>query len=181
MGYDMGKFLALVLAIGGALLGSQAPGFTLQYMQNLAGRVAELRPIVEDFDAGIARYGYTREQALAECAQAAGLLDALCEGYETTIRRYMMLSEHLDALEAASDLERPVVLAASYMPDIADSTLDQFKPAVPTTVDGAAYAGGGLAGIWGVFSAIWALITMPFRGRGDGQRRVQEPPASRWA
>lgn len=167
-GYSiMGKFLALILGIAGGLLGSQAPGFTLQYMQNLAGRVDQLEQIVEEFDAGIARYGFTREDALEECSVAEGLLDALCDGYEVTVREYLELKEHLEKLRAASDFMRPIELAQDYKPEIGDSVMEEFKPAVPTTTDGAAYAGGGLVGVWGVFSAIWAAISAPFRRRQE--------------
>ncbi|GGC96050.1 DUF2937 family protein [Aquisalinus flavus] len=163
----MGKFLALVIGIAGGLLGSQAPGFTLQYMQDLSGRVAQLKDLVEEFDAGIARYGYTRDQALRECTDADGLLDALCDGYEVTVRDYLDLSTHLEELRATSDYERPILLARTYRENIVDSVMEEFKPAVPTTADGAAYAGGGLAGFWAIFSGIWALITAPFRRRAE--------------
>ena len=53
----MGRFLAFLLGIAGALVGSQGPGFTLQYMQNLQGRVDELTSIVEDFDTQVASRG----------------------------------------------------------------------------------------------------------------------------
>lgn len=163
----MSKYLALLLGIGGGVLGSQAPGFTLQYMQNLAGRVDQLEESVAEFDAAVGRYGFTRQQALEECAVAEGLLDALCDGYEKTVRDYMELSTHLEELRATSDIQRPVMLVTSHKPQIVDSVMEEFKPAVPTTTDGAVYAAGGLAGIWAVFSAIWALLSTPFRRRRE--------------
>jgi len=162
----VGRFLAMAAGIGGLFAGSQAPEFTVQYMQNLTGRIAELKPIVEQFDADVAGYGYTRDQAISECATADGLLDALCNGYETTIARYVELTAHFAELEGAQDLARPLVLARSYKRDIADSVMEQFKPAVPATLDGAAYAGGGFATLWGGLSFIFGLL-----GAMTGARR----------
>ncbi|MEE2690124.1 MAG: DUF2937 family protein [Pseudomonadota bacterium] len=159
----IGRFLAVVLGLAGAGLGSQAPGFTLQYMQNLAGRVDELKPIVEQFDADVGRYGYTRESALAECASATGLLDALCGGYATTIERYEILLAHLGELKAAGPYVRPLLVARGaadnpVIRDIAESVATEFRPAVPATLDGAAYAGGGFAVIWGALSFVFGLL-----------------------
>lgn len=163
----MARFFAVLFGIAGALLGSQAPGFTLQYMQNLAGRVHELQPIVAQFDAAVGARGYTRQSALDDCVRASGLLDALCGGYVSTVRRYETLSAHYDALKAASDLARPLVLARSYQRDIAQSVLSEFKPAVPTTTDGAIYAGGGFAVLWGGLSLLFGVVGSMF-----GMRRA---------
>lgn len=172
-GLTMSKFLAMLLAIAGGLLGSQAPSFTLQYMQNLNGRVDELKPLVEKFDTDVAAYGYSREQALKECATASGLLDALCGSYAETIERYEILSQHLTALQQAPELKRPIILAQSYQRDIVDSVVEEFKPAIPTTVDGAAYGGGGFLGTWIIGSIFFGILGAPFSRRTD--------PDGRWA
>ena len=59
------RLLSLAAGLAAGVATSQAPGFTLQYMQNLDGRVAELRVIVERFEENIARIGYDRMAALA--------------------------------------------------------------------------------------------------------------------
>ncbi len=161
----IGRFLAVVLGLAGAALGSQAPGFTLLYLENLQGRIDELRPIVEQFDADVGRYGYTRSTALAECESSAGLLEALCSGYATTIRRYEELSAHMMALKSVSDLKRPLILASSYKRDIAESVMKQFKPAVPLASDGAIYAGGGFGVVWGSLSLVFGLLGGMVGGR----------------
>ena len=154
----MGRFLAFLLGAAGALLGSQGPGFTLQYMQNLQGRIDELKPIVEQYDANVAAYGYSRAQALVECKTATDLLDALCDGYETTVGRYEILTAHLAKLEAADDFVRPLILLQNEQRDITLSVYEQFEPAIPATVDGAAYAAGGFALIWGVASFLFGAL-----------------------
>ncbi|MEX0646115.1 MAG: DUF2937 family protein [Parvularculaceae bacterium] len=161
----IGRFLAVVLGLAGAALGSQAPGFTLLYLENLQGRIDELRPIVEQFDADVARYGYSRTTALAECETSTGLLEALCTGYAMTIRRYEELAAHMATLKAASELKRPMVLAASYKRDVAESVMKEFKPTVPLAIDGAIYAGGGFGVVWGGLSFIFGLFGAMAGGR----------------
>lgn len=166
------RFLAVIGGIAGAVAGSQAPGFTLQYMQNLTGRIDELRPIVEQFDADVARYGYSRAGALAECETAAGLLEALCSGYALTIRRYELLAAHMAKLEAAGVYARPALLMkdAAEEPvirEISRSVMKVYKPAIPATLDGAAYAAGGFALVWGVLSFVFGLLGAIF---GVGRR-----------
>ena len=154
----MGRLLAFLLGIAGAVISSQGPGFTLQYMQNLQGRLDELKPMVEQYDADLTGYGYTRAQALAECDNAARLLTALCDGYERTIVRYDLLSAHMAELEAASAYVRPLLLVRGRMDDVARSTYSQFEPAVPATLDGGVYAGGGFAFFWGAATFLFGLF-----------------------
>lgn len=136
-------------------------------MQNLQGRIDELRPIVEQFDENIAAYGYSREQAITECRTAAGLLDALCKSYVTTVERYELLLAHKTQLDAATDTVRPLILARTQMSDITQSVYEQFKPAIPATTDGLIYAGGGFALLWGGSSFLFGLLG----ALGGGGRR----------
>ena len=162
----MGRFLALILGVAGALIGSQAPGFTLQYMQNLQGRVDELTAIVEARDADFAAYGYTRASALDACrASTEDLTKSMCEGYGRDVARLDFLTGHLAKLEAAGDYMRPIMLAQSFDRDIAQSVREQFEPAVPATVHGAVYAGGGFAVLWGLASFLFGLVGAMFGGR----------------
>ena len=161
----MGRFLAFLLGVAGAVIGSQGPGFTLQYMQNLEGRVSELQTLVEQYDADIAAYGYTRAQAMAECETATQLLDAMCGGYETAVARYERLSAHLTELEAVGDYVRPLILARTEIREITLSVYEQFEPAIPATLPGGIYAGGGFALLWGASSFLFGLLGGLFGGR----------------
>lgn len=163
-GVIMGRFIAFLLGITGAVLASQGPGFTLQYMQNLQGRIDELRPIVEEFDTSVGGYGYSRDAAMGECATATGLLDALCQTYVGTVRRYELLSAHIAELEAVSDFARPLILAQNQIQDITVSVYEQFKPAIPVTADGAYYGAGGFAVLWGGSSLVFGLLGSMFGG-----------------
>ena len=168
-GNAVGRLLAFLLGIAGAVIGSQGPGFTLQYMQNLQGRLDELRPIVEEFDANITQYGYSRERAMDECQTATGLLDALCTTYVTAVERYELLTAHMAELSATTDMVRPLVLAKTQIEDVTLSVYEQYKPAVPTTTDGLIYAGGGFAVLWGLASFLFGLLGAMF---GGGRRYV---------
>jgi len=163
----VGRFLALILGLAGALIGSQGPGYTLQYMQNLQGQVDALSERVRDFDANIAASGYQREAALEECAAATNLLEAFCGGYQSTVDRLKSLMAHLNTLEAANDYVRPLLLARSFDRDIAQSVAEQFEPAVPATVHGAVYAAGGFAVLWGVSAFLFGMLGALF---GAGRR-----------
>ena len=154
----MGRFLAFLLGVAGAVISSQGPGFTLQYMQNLQGRLDELKPMVAQYDADLATAGYNRAQAAGECNEAADLLNVFCDGYERTVMRYELLRAHLDELEAASIYVRPLLLVRARLDNVAVSTYSQFKPAIPTTADGGVYAGGGFAFLWGASTFIFGLF-----------------------
>lgn len=160
----MGRFLAFLLGVAGAVIASQGPGFTLQYMQNLQGRVDELTTIVATHDAELAKYGYSREKAVEECRQAVDLLEAMCSNYRTAVERLHYLQGHLSELNSVSDAMRPLALARTYDRDIALSVKDQFKPAVPTTIDGAIYAAGGFAVAWGLPLVVFSIIGGMFGG-----------------
>jgi len=68
------------------------------------------------------------------------------------------------ALEGASDYVRPLILAKTQMRDITESVYEQFEPAVPATVHGLVYAGGGFALVWGLASFLFGMIGAMFGG-----------------
>ena len=159
------RAISMLAGAAGAVAVSQAPGYTQQYMQNLEGRVDELRTIVERFDANIANIGYDRARALRECSVAEQLLGALCDGITKDIARYDVLRAHQADLLAAEPWARPVVLARNVQTDIAESAYERFEPAVPATATGAGYAGAGFVGGWGVLTLVLGLLTAPFKRR----------------
>ena len=87
-------YASILFGVLGALLISQLPGFTLQYMHNLNGRVDEIRPIIQEFEADLVPYNYTVETALGECQTSEGLLDALCDSFAEIAMRYDILLAH---------------------------------------------------------------------------------------
>ena len=76
---------------------------------------------------------------------------------------------HLAELQAAGIYVRPILLIREaaeneVIRDISESVMKEFKPAVPVTLDGAAYAAGGFAVLWGGLSFIFGFLGAIFGG-----------------
>jgi len=168
-------YLSIIAGVVGAVVVSQLPGFTLQYMHNLNGRLDELTPIVEEFKADLLQYNYTVEAALQECEISDGLLDALCESFEEIVIRYEILIFHYETLAAESDYSRPFVLAGTAHMDILESVMEEFKPAVPVDDSGLIYAGVGFLSFWIAFHVLLWLLCLPCRrSRGTRSRETKQ-------
>lgn len=146
---------ARVLTLAGGLSGaaglSQFPEFSQQYTQRLGGAVDELRLFVEEFDADAAKVGLGREAALSELGSAGALGVARAETMRRTIDRYARLEAALVDLQNAGPFMRAYHVTHFNDRDIAEAALQEFKPAVPLTFEGAVFSGAGLvAGFVGV-------------------------------
>jgi len=142
---SLDTFIDRALCVAGAVLFSQAPEFFQQYLQRLGGHLDEARRQLEQFrataaatgltlDELIARTSATRDEAVARLAQA--LSDA--------VARTGSLQAAHDALAGASAWTRPFVFLRHLEPAIARATWGQYRPAVPTTAEGLAYAAAGM-------------------------------------
>ena len=162
-----GQFIARVAGLAGIVLGSQAPGFTVQYLQNLTGRVDELATIVEKYDEIVADLGVTRD-GYVDDLRAAGResTDKTADVVEDTYDRYERLLAHLETIEAAEPLRRPLLVARGAEADIAESTMSKFEWSVPLTLEGAVYAIGSGTVVWGALAFVFGLIGSMF-GMGD--------------
>lgn len=160
----MSRFIAFLFGLIGAVGTSQAPEFTQQYLQNLKGGVERLEEVVERFDEDAARSGMDRDGALAYCLADERPDGAMsCRGRADDVAAYVRHARQLATLEAATEWERPILLARNHDREIVRSTLDAFRPAVPTTVAGGGYALAGFAFFWGVVSLVLGILTAPFR------------------
>jgi hypothetical protein len=149
---------------------SQAPEFQQQYRQRLGGALDEVRREIDRFDLDARAVGVTPDVAIERLRtnpdeiarrRAAAELDLIARGARLTRQQRVF--------ETESVIGRLTTLAADYDPDLAVGTWKAFRPAVPTTLDGAAAALFG-TGI-GLFLVILARLTgrglrWPFR-RGD--------------
>jgi hypothetical protein len=75
-------------------------------------------------------------------------------------------------LKAAGDYKRPLVVLKGaadneVFREISQSVMKEFKPAIPATLDGGAYAAGGFAVLWGGLSFIFGVLGAIF---GVGRR-----------
>jgi hypothetical protein len=83
------------------------------------------------------------------------------EDMDKAIERAARLNEQIQAMNSAGPLMRLYVVATSFDPEIAHSTLDNYEPAEPLSVG--ALMAGGVAALWG-----WAatrLVAWPFSRR----------------
>jgi hypothetical protein len=152
------RLLDRILCVAGAVLFSQAPEFMQQYLQRLEGHLDEARLVLGRFQAAAAQAGMSLDQLVAHARQnpdpGMGRL-ALVVGQTTA--RVDQLGAADAALRRASAVTRPFVFLAHVDWDIARSTLAIYRPAVPTTGEGLAYA---LAGV----VVILALYHLAIRG-----------------
>lgn len=155
--------------LGGVLLAvalSQFPEYAQQYTQRLGGAVDELKAIVADFDRDAAQGGLDRQSALARYQASS---DQFLAGRGTsmagTIARYDMLNQTLTRISQADPIQRAMSLPDYLDSDIGARTLEAFKPAVPVTFEGFAYAAAGLLVGYLLVSGIYRFVTLPFRRR----------------
>src|SRR5690606_16105458 len=143
-----------------------------QYTQRLGGAVDELRIITEDFDRAAEAGGLDRQAALERYnASNDEFLAGRGNSMTATFGRYDMLSATLTRIEGAGPMERLQSLPAYLDTDIGRRTLENYRPAVPVTVEGVLYAGGGFILGYLVLSGIVRFLALPFRrGRGRVSR-----------
>ena len=158
----LARRLALAIAVLAGLIGSQGPEFAQQYRQRLGGALEELNRIVSEFDAEAQRKNLTRAEGLSRLENNDDPL-ARERGQDMgrAIERAERLNEQVGAINSAGPLMRLYVVATSFDPEIARSTLDNYEPAEPLSVG--ALTAGGLAALGG-----WAatrLIAWPFSRR----------------
>lgn len=164
--------------VGGLALGaclSQFPEYAQQYTQRLGGAVDELRIITAEFETAAKQAGLSREEAIARYSRSGD--DFLAERGQSmarTFARYDQLSTTLADIRGASGWERFTQLPAYLDTEIGRRALEDYKPAVPVTVEGLAYAGVGFAIGYAALSAIVGVMLLPFRRRRPAERRVRE-------
>lgn len=167
----MRRMIAGIGGIGLAVTLSQFPEYAQQYTQRLGGAVDELRVITEKFDRDAIDAGLDRQQALTRYQSAA---DEFLTGRGTSeaanFVRYEQLSETLARIQNADPIERLQSLPAYLDTDIGRRTLESYQPAMPVTMEGILYAGGGFILGYLILSGLWRFCAMPFRRRYPAYR-----------
>lgn len=158
----LARRLALAIAVLAGLIGSQGPEFAQQYRQRLGGALEELNRIVSEFDREIQRQNLTRADALKRLADNSDPL-ARERGQDMgrAIERAQRLDTETHAITSAGPLMRLYVVATTFDPDVARSTLDNYEPAEPLSIG--ALTAGSLPALWGWAAA--RLIAWPFSRR----------------
>jgi hypothetical protein len=162
----MRRTIAGIGGLGLAIVLSQFPEYAQQYTQRLGGAVDELRVITEDFDRAAVAGGLDRTAALARYnASNDEFLAGRGSSMTATFQRYENLSATLARIADANAIERFQSLPAYLDTDIGRRTLENYQPAVPVTMEGILYAGGGFILGYLVLSGLWRFATLPFRRR----------------
>jgi hypothetical protein len=154
----MPRLITLLVALLFGGLFSQAPEFQQQYRQRLGGALDEINREIARFDADARAVGVTPDEAVRRLKSNADELArrrAVAE-VDNLVRRERLMRQSL-IFETESVIGRLTTLAADYDPQLALGTWRAFRPAVPTTLDGAAAALFG-AGI-GLFLVILSTLT----------------------
>lgn len=145
IGSGVERLVDRALCVLGAVLFSQLPEFMQQYLQRLEGHLDEARLQVDHFRDAASRSGMTLDQLIAGAGQnpdpAMGRLGAVVR---QALERAGQLGSADDALRHASAWSRPFVFAAHADWTIAKATWSIYRPAVPTTAEGLAYAAVGM-------------------------------------
>ncbi len=156
------RALTLAAGITGGAGLSQFPEFSQQYLQRLSGAVDELRGVVVAFDVAATAAGLTRDEALQEL-QGTELTNGLRQNIAGTVERYDRLNADYQDLRAAGPVAR---LAQPWnLSDRAllERTWDDFRPAIPVTLDGLICAAIGFLAGWVLASTFFGIIFRPLR------------------
>lgn len=150
-------------ALGGVAL-SQAPEYSQQYTQRLAGAVDELSTIIERFDEDAASQDLTRLEGLARYHESPDpFLAERGISMETIFNRHAQLSTQLAQLRQADAPTRLMSMAQYFDSDVGAAALEDFQPAIPVTIEGLAHA---LAGLLAGYALVWGgatALSAPFR------------------
>lgn len=167
-----------VLCVLGAIAFCQLPEFIQQYLQRLGGRLDEARLQLAKFEEIARQSNLALPQFIERTAANADAAVAKLGGVmQDTLDRVTELSSAETALRDASLWEKPFVFFAHLDPSIARATLEIYRPAVPTTAEGAIYALSGIIVFLGVYHG---FIRFPIAAavKARAARRAQ-PPAPR--
>lgn len=141
-----------VLAVAGAVLFSQAPEFFQQYLQRLGGHLDEARRMLAQFERTAGEAGLTLEKFINQTSTNYDPAVARLAGVmKDSLERVQHLAEAFAALRDASAWSRPFVFLRDLDAAIARATWTDYKPAVPTTVEGLLYAAAGMLVFLGIY------------------------------
>jgi len=128
------KTLSLIAGLGGAVTLSQAPAFSQQYLQRLAGQMT-----------------------------GSDFLVARQADMRSTFARHARLADNLTVLRAATPLARLALPHRFADTATLSNTWSDFSPSMPLTSAGAvASAAGGVTG-WAAAYGLLSLLSAPFR------------------
>ena len=148
----VGNVVSGAFAAGGAAIGSQFPEFVQQYLQRLGGHRDEAWRFLEN----LIRSGVANDNPLRVAAE----------------QRFLELDKSLADLTINQGFGRLVAFFETVDWNIARAAGQVFRPAVPLTPEGLAFAGLGLVLGVGLFhlgagtcKSAWTLGKIAFKGK----------------
>jgi hypothetical protein len=166
----MPRVITLITALLFGVLFSQAPEFQQQYRQRLGGALDELNRFINQFNEDALAVGVTPEAAIVRLAGNSDELARRRAKAETdALARRERLERQALIFENDTLIGRLTVLATDYDPQLMAGTWHSFRPAMPTTVDGASSGLFG-AGIGLIFVIAATLVSRGVRWGFLGRR-----------
>ena len=156
-------FILRWLSIGFALISgvftSQLPEFSQQYRQRLGGALDELNHMLADFDQDAKASNMNRAQGIDKLrSESDNFIKQRGQRVAETDVRAAKLTRQQENFQSAGPFTRMAVMARDYDAGIASRAWENFKPAVPVTLEGLVSAlAGFIAGL-----GIWKFFGMPF-------------------
>jgi len=176
------RIIAIVAGVCGACVTSQAPEFSQQYQQRLAGQVDALTSVVMDFDASALDAGLGREAALQEMT-GTPFLQSRQSDMRRTFARHAVLADNLAVLRDASPLQRLTMPHRFADTQTLAATWGDFAPAIPLSLAGGVAGGVGFLAGWLVALSLLSACMLPLRklrrARTDHRQVRREPVVMR--
>ncbi|MEL7430615.1 MAG: DUF2937 family protein [Pseudomonadota bacterium] len=167
----LSKGWTTVFAAAGIAVFSQAPEFAQQYKQRLGGGIDELQKVVSQFDADAGESGLDRDSALLQMQRSDdSLVQLRGDSMFETIKRFENLTLQRERMNATPAVMQPIHLLRYPDRDLVAGAYEDYRPAVPLTVDGGMWAilGALLVGILG------RIPITAFRMRSKRLARLEE-------
>lgn len=166
-----------LLCVVGAVLCSQLPEFIQQYLQRLGGHLDEARRQLGQFHEVAVKSGLTLDQLIAKSRGSVEMsVVQLGQVMRDTVDRVDALSTADAAIRNASMFTRPLVFLRHVDFSIAHATWTIFKPAVPTTFEGAIYAAFGVLLMLAVYhGGVKYPVRRAWRRRTERRARTGQP------
>jgi hypothetical protein len=150
-----------VVCVLGAVFCAQAPEFFQQYLQRLGGHLDEARRQLDAFEHAAQAAGKPWARFVADTlANPDAGLAKLGATMRDTAERVVELTAAQSSLLNASGWSRPWAFFTHLDAGIASAAAAVFRPAVPTTAEGAVYAAIGMATAFGLWHL---LVRLPVR------------------
>ncbi|MGE3829681.1 MAG: DUF2937 family protein [Parvibaculaceae bacterium] len=161
------RTISLAFGLLGALVGAQLPEIMQQYQQRLGGATDEVAAIIERFDADAIANRLSRTEAVAKLqASTDDLVRRRGSDMETIIERFESLSQQREGMSGGY-LARAAYFLTHADGVLLNDTLEDYRPAVPTTAEGIFSALVGFVIGW----SIVRFIAWPFQRWREMRRR----------